>query len=448
MKQTSTNTSPSVHAANIISATILALVPFHAFLTVWGSSLFGHYTALRLWNAVLLALLTAIGVWWLVRDSPTRHWLASNRIAHIIFVYTALTLFIGAISYLRGGVTATALAYGILVNLRYLAFFLLTWGLARRNTWLYAHWPKLLFYPAAVVCLFAIVQYTILPVDFLSHFGYSQYTIPPYETINSNPEFIRVSSTLRGANPLGAYLIIILTGLATLVVTARAGVRRALLISASIAAGMALLVSFSRSAWLGTALAIGVVVFGLLKHRLARRKFWLISLGIVVATAVCFTAFQHNRAVQNAVFHTDDTSTIDISSNEARTSHLRAGLDDIRRHPLGGGSGSAGFASYHNAQPKIAENYFIQIAQEVGWIGLGLYLAILIAVAQRLWRLRYSSPLALVCFASLVGISLAALLSHVWTDEALSFIWWGLAGVALGTAEVAKPKSKPRKQRQ
>ena len=43
---------------------ILLLMPFHAFLTVWGASLFGHYTALRLWKEALLAL-CALGVTYL-----------------------------------------------------------------------------------------------------------------------------------------------------------------------------------------------------------------------------------------------------------------------------------------------------------------------------------------------------------------------------------------------
>jgi hypothetical protein len=47
-----------------------------------------------------------------------------------------------------------------------------------------------------------------------------------------------------------------------------------------------------------------------------------------------------------------------------------------------------------------------------------------------LW-LRRLSPLAQVLLAGFIGINLVALLMHLWTDETASFLWWGLAGVAL-----------------
>jgi hypothetical protein len=46
--------------ANYLVALVVVLVPFHAFLTVWGSALFGHYTALRLWDDGLLLVIIFI----------------------------------------------------------------------------------------------------------------------------------------------------------------------------------------------------------------------------------------------------------------------------------------------------------------------------------------------------------------------------------------------------
>lgn len=445
MNRTSTTSSASVRIANLLAATLFALVPFHAFLTVWGSTLFGHYVVLRLWNGVFLAMLTAIGMWWLVRDSATRRWLVSNKIAHIILLYTAVTFVVTGVAYWRGGITAMALAYGVFVNLRYLAFFLLVWALARKSNWLKRHWIPLVLGPAVVVCVVALMQYFVLPADVMKHFGYADYTIPPYETINNNPEFIRVASTLRGANPLGAYLALIVGSLAALLLAAKAGMRRGVLVGMSLVVALALLVSFSRSGWLGAFVAAALVWFGWLKTTKTRRIFWFVLLGVIIFTVVTFTAFQNNRAVQNAVFHTDDQSSIETSSNEARWSHLTTALEDVRGHPLGGGAGSAGPASVYNVHSKIAENYFLQIGQETGWVGLGLYLTIVVAVAQRLWRFR-TDLLVLACFGGLVGLSLIAMLSHSWTDETVAYLWWGLAGIALGDAEIVKP-AKVRKHR-
>ena len=65
---------------------IMALLPFHAFLTIWLSTFVGHYTALRLWKEVL----TLIGIGFLdnlgyrqynmfVRIIATFDWLARTK---------------------------------------------------------------------------------------------------------------------------------------------------------------------------------------------------------------------------------------------------------------------------------------------------------------------------------------------------------------------------------
>jgi len=119
------------------------------------------------------------------------------------------------------------------------------------------------------------------------------------------------------------------------------------------------------------------------------------------------------------------------SSNYQRTSALRDGLSDVISQPFGAGPGTAGPASAHNIAPaRIAENYYLQIGQEVGWLGLGLFIAILVAIVRRLLAMR-AEPLARVLLASLVGISFINLVSHAWTDDTLALIWWGLAGVVL-----------------
>jgi hypothetical protein len=106
------------------------------------------------------------------------------------------------------------------------------------------------------------------------------------------------------------------------------------------------------------------------------------------------------------------------------------GLRDIAAEPLGGGPGSAGPASFYNGAPRIAENYFIQVGQEVGVVGLGLFAAITVLIGQRLLRGR-TVLLNQVLFASLVGLVAVNLLLHAWTDDTLAYIWWGLAGAAV-----------------
>jgi len=205
---------------------------------------------------------------------------------------------------------------------------------------------------------------------------------------------------------------------------------------------VALLASFSRSAWLGVAVAIAVIALLWAKSAGKLKQAALISLGMVVLTGVTFTALAQTEVLQNALFHTSDNSTVAASSNDQRSSALLAGVREVASDPLGDGTGSAGPASVHNdhAPTKLAENYFLQVGQETGWLGLGLFVAIIALLGWTLWRKR-ADPLALACLASLLGLIVVNLLSHAWADDTLAFTWWGLAGIALGGTNMKLDKT-------
>src|SRR5690348_16801724 len=77
---------------------ILLLMPFHALLTVWGASIIGHYTALRLWKEVLLAM-SAIGVLVLMAlDHKIRYHTLSRRLVWLIFSYMLLNIVWGLLA--------------------------------------------------------------------------------------------------------------------------------------------------------------------------------------------------------------------------------------------------------------------------------------------------------------------------------------------------------------
>jgi O-antigen ligase len=435
---TSLRTPASKSLANYLAAAVLVIAPFHAFLSIWGSSLVGHYTVLRLWDDVLLALLVGVISFWLVRDKPLRVWLFGNLLVRLITAYAALTLLLGLISYLKGDVTPKALAYGILVNLRYLFWFLAVAVAAEKSDWLKAQWHRLLLGPAVLVVALAALQFTVLPQNFLSHFGYNAATnIAPIETINHNANYIRVQSTLRGANPLGAYLVIVASGLAVIATAQKK--RRLIYVFFGAITLVALFATGSRSAWIGTFLAVGVLAWFRLRTRRGRTIFAVAALAIVSVAVGLFMVFRNNTGIENTVLHTQKHSAVATSSNANHASALRAGLRDVIHQPFGDGPGTAGPASAYNGShgARIAENYFVQIAQETGWLGLGLLLTIFVVVAIDLCRRCRASPLALVLLASLVGLTVVNMLSHAWVDDTLAYVWWGLAGIALARPRTA-----------
>jgi O-antigen ligase len=411
----------------VLVGIILITVPFYAFLTVWGSSVIGHYTALRLYTEVLLVLATMVAVYIVTIDKTIRRELLRSKTIWLIIGYAALIIIVGLVAYYTKNVTAKALGYGVVVDSRFLLFFIVTWVAALASNFLRKHWVPIVLWPAAIVTLFGLLQAFILPQDFLKHFGYGQSTIPAYQTINSNQSYVRIQSTLRGVNPYGAYLVLITSVMTALILKLRRNYKMVALLIASL---VTLIYTFSRSAWIGTFVALAfVVVLALYKTRL----FKAVVLGglILLIIAAALVVTDHSTRLQNIIYHTQSNSAVKTTSDQGHLSGLESGLKDIYHQSLGGGVGTAGPASTYNPKRiRIAENYYIQIGQETGVLGLGLFLAINISVACRLWRRRDSS-LALGLFASFLGLVVVNMLSHAWEDPTLSYLWWGLAGIAM-----------------
>jgi hypothetical protein len=425
--------SPTVSkVANILSAIIviiLTLIPFHAFLTVWLSSLLGQYTLLRLWKEVLLAVLLAGAFFILIKNAGLRKQLANSLVSRLIIIYIIINLIWGFASFAMDKVTLKALSYGLIVNLRFLVFFLVVWVVASLSPKLLNLWPKILLIPAVIVIVVGLLQRLVLPYDFLKHFGYGQSKIFPYETINHNVNYPRVMSTLRGANPLGAYLILILTALTALFIKDK---KRRLIWGGFATLGFfALLFSYSRSAWIG--LIISLLILGWMSLKIHQLQRIILPFVAILLALIVFglTSLRHNPTYENIFFHTQTGSSIKTSSNDGHLSAFKDGIHDLLNEPLGRGVGTAGPASvYNNNNVRISENYFLQIAQETGWAGLIIFITIIYLVACGLWY-RRSEILARVLLASLAGITFVNLLSHAWADDTLAYLWWGLTGLAL-----------------
>jgi O-Antigen ligase len=425
------------------TATILVLMPLHAFLTVWLSSAIGNYTALRLWKESLLVVLVGAAVLLVYRQPQLFRralWRKSIRLLGMYGgAYALLTLTLGLVAYGAGRVDAQALGYGYISNLRFVMFFAVCFiaGVYYRRFWL-AHWQKLLLYPAIAVLVLGLLQLLVLPPDILRHFGYGPNTIAPFIAVDQKVEFARAQSTLRGPNPLGAYLVIICAAIVALY----ARTKHYLLKFGILVSLMVLFGTYSRSAWIGAIVALFGLGCMLLDTK--ARQILLGATGLFIAMGVFgIVLLQDNNTVQNIVFHTDETSQASRSSNEDRAGAITGGLGDIMSEPFGRGVGTAGPASvYNNGSVRISENYFIQVGQEVGIIGLVLFVAICSLAGKVLWDIRDKNTLPGILLMSLIGLTLVNILSHVWADDTLAYIWWGFAGLCTGMYVLAPGKAK------
>lgn len=432
-----------------VVAAIFAVAPFYTAITVWAASHLEHFDLFRIWKEIILFLLAMFVVGFVITHRKWAAPLFKSKLMLLTALYIALVLMIGAYDLITKRVDNDAVIYGWLINLRHIGFFsvvllaLTINPLARQRNF---PWQRLVLIPAGAVILFGFLQMTILPADILTHIGYGENTTVPYGTIDNKSDLVRIQSTLRGPNPLGAYLLIIITLLAALSFTART-LKRRLYIYGGIALGLVVLVgTYSRSAALGLFISL-FVLYAVYNKSFINKHILGIIYGVVGLTVVgLFLLKQNSYFVENFVFHTSKDSTAARSSNDERYQALTRGIDDVVDHPLGSGVGSAGPASLRNGfgSPKIAENYYIQLAQEVGILILALFVAINIMIGRELWRAR-RNLLALALFASLIGATFVNMLSHAWADDTLAYIWWGLAGVALAptiTSATRQPASR------
>jgi O-antigen ligase len=416
----------------------LVLLPFHALLTVWIGGSFGAYEASRLWKEALIAALVPLVGYWLYKDVRLRQALQRSSLMWLIVAYAALHVLLGLWALARGDVSSYAMAYALTINLRFLAFFVICLVVASKVGWLRERLPLVVLVPAGLVVLFGLLQIVVLPMDVLRHIGYGPDTIAPFQTVDQKLDYLRVQSTLRGANPLGAYMVIIIADAAALF-AAKTRTRKTALATGGLLVASLLVLGFtySRSAYLGAALAL-LVLSWLLGTAAVRR--WLVVgvAGLVLITAGTLVAFRNNDRFQNVVFHTDESSQAATSSNETRLTNQKQAFNEVLQEPLGRGPGTAGPASQHNNHPaRISENYYLQLGQEIGWLGLGLFLAIVVLVIKTLWR-QWDTALDAALLASLVGILFINLVSHAWADDTLSLLWWGMAGILFAPAILKK----------
>jgi len=436
---------------------VFIIMPFHALLTTWVASRTGHFDLVRIWKELLVFAFCLIIGGLVLWRRPVLKTLSQDWVVCLMAVYIVLTLLRFSYGLSAHHVSSSAAIYGLLINARFFGFFILVMAFLKSGGDLRG-WRRFILIPAAVVIGFGLLQYA-LPADFLRHFGYGPHTIPAFQTVDNKAAYVRLQSTLRGPNPLGAYLVMILSLVLAAGLAVRGGqgdkqgrrtspTRRRWQYALLGLGGLAVLYgTFSRSAWLGTVLA-AIVVLGL-SIRTRRLRRWALIGGVVllVLATGSVLALRHDDRFQNVIFHTSNTSK-SVSSNAQRAAALENGWRDVWHTPFGHGVGSAGPASVRNTlEPaRLSENYFLQIGQETGWLGLGLFVAILVAVGLELYA-RRSDALALALLAALAGLTFVGFLSHVWADDTLAYLFWGLTAIAIAArpAAVEIPNTKHQK---
>jgi len=418
---------------------ILGGIVLHAPLSIGFGTLLPDFELLiKSWKEILMLVAAAIAI---IIVSRRRLWreLSRDLIFRLVIAYAALHIALAAVFYS----SFEQIAAGLAIDLRYVLFFSLVYILVKVAPVYRRLLLQVAIAGAAVVVGFAALQ-LFLPVDILKHIGYGKETIEPYLTVDKNHEYIRVNSTLRGPNPLGAYVGIVLGCLVAAWTSGRlalSSTKNKILIAALATASLiALWISYSRSA-LVAAIIIVCVVFGVSAAKYLTRRTWAI-LGIVtVALAGTLFLVRDSTFVSNVLLHENPNGGSAISSNDGHVDSIEQSVEKTTQLPFGAGVGSTGSASLYGDKPFIIENQYLFVAHEAGWLGLLLFLAIFILIMIRLWQSR-RDWFALGIFASGIGLALIGLLQPVWVDDTVSIIWWGLAGIVLAGGKYVRNKAK------
>lgn len=411
-------------------------------LTVWLGTIWPDISLpIKAWKEVLMVIAFFLAIILVTRRKMWNE-LLRDRVIRLIIVFTLLHIFL--IGYHFQGIVAVTA--GLMIDLRYLLFFVLVYILVKLAPWYRLNVLMVGAIGALVVIGFGVMQW-FLPRDFLAYIGYSHETIEPYLTVDKNPDFVRHSSTLRGPNPLGAYLAIVLALMVSAGMRYQSQVLRdrkrcIAFIAAAIAAGGVLWGTYSRSAVVA---AMGGIILTVLiargKWLLAHRQ-WVYGpiVGVLVAALIIMPFTDKLQPfISNVILHDNPTTGGEITSDQAHASSLQHGIQVMTSQPLGRGIGSTGSASLHGKEPTIIENQYLFVAHEVGWLGVGIYLVIIGLVLIRLYKKR-ADWLSLGLFTSGVALAFIGILLPVWVDDTVAIVWWGLAGLALGSSNISTKK--------
>jgi polysaccharide biosynthesis protein PslJ len=277
----------------------------------------------------------------------------------------------------------------------------------------------------------------------LSVVGYPTDRIVRY--IEDNPALARrATGTGVDPNAFGGFLMLVLVLAVGQAVAARPVVPRRLAVVTVPLAGLALLFTESRAAWLGA--AAGIALLALVRYRRL-----IVPLAVLGVAAAAFGAGSGYLSRLSGGLHGQDAAT------QLRFREFSNAFALIKQYPIFG----VGFgdAPSINLQTGVSSAY-LTVAERTGLIGLALYLFVLGLMLTRLMRgaLRASADdpfgeLTLAVGAALIAACLAATLDHYFFNLGfphMAAIFWSLAGlgeVALCLIAHRAPADRPRDAR-
>ena len=452
---------------------LITLLPLHALLITAGTKMLlgaGHapMPMLAIWKEGLLALiLFVVIIELLIRVMNGKLKIENRKFDLIDWLIGALL----CLSFIVSILNSQFSILNFLLGFKYDFVPLVAFMILRRAQW--SDWFRLsmilvITAVGAILALYGIITF-FLPDRFFAFLGYSDLhslyvpggPLAAFQHIGSS-SLRRIQSTMSGPNQFGIWLLIPWSAVVVSLIRKKVNWFIGLLEMGVI--GVAIMITFSRSAWIGAAVIACIAAWPLV-----RRKISPAVLTWSGAVAVCVVAW---------IVLASPTLLIRIGSSRDHYLRPMAAIHSIITHPFGLGLGSAGPASNRisdacvyldagadatwakdrqdlcvfvdNKQvqpigrdctcPFLPENWYLQVGVELGVVGLFLFLMLISLILIRLritnFGLRNNVDSAIrnpqsAIFLLFLGISIAALFLHAWEDAAVAYTAWTMIAVAL-----------------
>jgi len=410
--------------AFLLTAGLLALLPFHAFLFTW---LQGNFwgaewlIGVQAWKEIIILLLATTAGWRILtgRVSP------KELLRKPANLFAIALLLLGSVYLALGDDELMQRVLGYRNLSVWLVLFLAVQCFSFTSTQIRQLFRVVLGSGALVVTL-ALVQHFFLPADILKYFGYSENVsswlpggnLPMYHLVGETG-LIRLQATFAGPNQLATYLLIIIT-LAAEAFWKNAKHRARYWLALLVLGGVtALIFTYSRSAWLGF---YGIALYFIALYTWREYKHvGLIVLASIIATklALSFAAIHYMPDLYESILRQ--------ASSAAHLERTIEGVNLIAAEPLGYGLGSSAGISQRFDAAHVGitpENTYLGVALELGWLGGILFIGFIGSLLIRLRKVH--EPL----FFSLLGIATVMLFLHPLEDMPTALTLFALVGCA------------------
>ena len=402
-------------------AAIMLLMPFHAFFSIYLGSISFNQMLIQPWKEILILVLSFC--WILLCITKRRIYIRPDT-TNILFI-SIICMSLVVTIFARPA--SEAVLFGVKTNLVAIAIYFIAQIPISSKSFIkkQIHWIVII--PGVIVALIAILQSTILPDRLFELLGYNASNINPRQIVDGSLAFHRAFSTLGGPNQLGTYLIVPLAFSLVYAIKQKKWWLLGLTAVFTIAIGF----SFSRSAWIGAVVAVFSALLLVFTNR-QRIILGSITLIVIISGVIAIPSLiKSNPRLENVLHHGRVFENRIEGSDQSRLEAVSNTTQAVMDQPFGHGLGTAGPASFQLPVPVIPENWYLQIAYEVGVITLLLYIFAFAGLMGDFIRHR-KSELAASLFALTCGILVANLFLHSWADSTLALVVFSLYGLYKG----------------